>query len=530
MVSGNDSIVGCGAVATSPSRGRSIPGSGNYRARARDIGTSEGLAPERDRLTKRGLSADVIRTIQSARASSTSTLYSNRWSMFVRWCETNTMDPVCCPVEQILSFLQYLLDKRRSASTIKGYAAAISACHEGFGNKTVFSHSLVKRFLTGTRRLRPVARASVPQWDLSTVLNALCAPPFEPLSQISLRLLSLKTALLLALCSTKRTLSTLLRTEMEQRRGGIVCARLGLERADTAAKAVDVIAELLEKYGQGGNCMEDLSGFTYHNSFLISDRTEAWVMETSGKYWVAERVQDGYRNISNQYSITTKIDKEHPGVREYAKSQGWWDGEALFSFAETYSFMDTARIEASGSRFCEGRDLLEKSKGHITAETMMDILRDKESGINMEGLFMTTGSMVSVVPTDSALPGVHYITGTPDPHRSVFKPFVFVKDIKQLKLTSSPSYGPEDPVKKIPRFQTKPDRKHPLFVKHEVVVAIIDTTVEKGKKILSNMREFEKEMMANMEKLLSSGIEDPTAVVHLFSNSVQEEISVYSKK
>ncbi|KAJ8002218.1 hypothetical protein DPEC_G00177610 [Dallia pectoralis] len=204
MVSGNDSIVGGGAVATSPSRGRSVPGSGNYRARACDIGTSEGLAPERDRLTKRGLSADVIRTIQSARASSTSTLYSNRWSMFVRWCETNTMDPVCCPVEQILSFLQYLLDKRRSASTIQGYAAAISACHEGFGNKTVFSHSLVKRFLTGTRRLRPVARASVPQWDLSTVLNALCAPPFEPLSQISLRLLSLKTALLLALCSTKR--------------------------------------------------------------------------------------------------------------------------------------------------------------------------------------------------------------------------------------------------------------------------------------------------------------------------------------
>ncbi|KAJ8005191.1 hypothetical protein DPEC_G00144070 [Dallia pectoralis] len=215
MVSGNDSIVGCGAVATSPSRGRSIPGSGNYRARARDIGTSEGLAPERDRLTKRGLSADVIRTIQSARASSTSTLYSNRWSMFVRWCETNTMDPVCCPVEQILSFLQYLLDKRRSASTIKGYAAAISACHEGFGNKTVFSHSLVKRFLTGTRRLRPVARASVPQWDLSTVLNALCAPPFEPLSQISLRLLSLKTALLLALCSTKRYVVVLQSKSME---------------------------------------------------------------------------------------------------------------------------------------------------------------------------------------------------------------------------------------------------------------------------------------------------------------------------
>lgn len=56
-------------------------------------------------------------------------------------------------------------------------------------------------------------------------------------------------------------------------------------------------------------------------------------------------------------------------------------------------------------------------KGHITAQTMMDILRDKDSGINMEGMFMTTGSMVSVVPIDPALPGVHYFTATPDPER-----------------------------------------------------------------------------------------------------------------
>lgn len=47
----------------------------------------------------------------------------------------------------------------------------------------------------------------------------------------------------------------------------------------------------------------------------------------------------------------------------------------------------------------------------------MDILRDKESGINMEGMFMTTGSMVSVVPKDQNLPGVHFFTATPDPDR-----------------------------------------------------------------------------------------------------------------
>ncbi len=61
--------------------------------------------------------------------------------------------------------------------------------------------------------------------------------------------------------------------------------------------------------------------------------------------------------------------------------------------------------------------LISFTEGHITAETMMDILRDKDSGINMEGMFMTTGSMVSVIPCDPTLPGVHYFTATPDPER-----------------------------------------------------------------------------------------------------------------
>ncbi|KAM3862057.1 secernin-3 [Diretmus argenteus] len=311
---------------------------------------------------------------------------------------------------------------------------------------------------------------------------------------------------------------------------GMDLVRLGLERADTAEKAVDVIAELLGKYGQGGSCMEDESGFTYHNSFLISDRKEAWLLETSGKYWVAERVEGGYRNISNQYGITTKIDKEHPGMREYARGRGWWDGKAQFNFAEIYSFLTTARIEAPGSRYCEGKNLLEKSNGHITAETMMGILRDKDSGINMEGMFLTTGSMVSVIPKDPALPGVHYFTATPDPERSVFKPFVFVNGIEQLKQTCSPSYGLDDPVKKKPRFQNKPDRKHPLFLKHEAAAAIIETTKDRGKKIIQHMRLLENEKMAEMEKLLSTGVQDSALVVNLFSDSVQEEISVYSKR
>ncbi|KAF7215833.1 secernin-3 [Nothobranchius furzeri] len=310
---------------------------------------------------------------------------------------------------------------------------------------------------------------------------------------------------------------------------GMDLVRLGLERANTAEKAVGVITELLERYGQGGTCMEDESSFTYHNSFLISDRKEAWVLETSGKHWAAERVQGGYRNISNQYGITTKIDKEHPGMREYAQSKGWWDGKTEFNFATVYSYLTTARIGSAGSRYCEGKKLLEKSDGHITAEAMMDILRDKESGINMEGMFMTTGSMVSVIPTDPTLPGIHYFTATPDPERSVFKPFIFVQKVNLLKETTSPSFGPDDPVKKNPRFQSKPDRKHPLFVKHELIAAIIESYKERGQKITEGMRRLEKALMEEMETYLERGVEEPDLLVNLFPGSVQKEMSVYNK-
>lgn len=59
----------------------------------------------------------------------------------------------------------------------------------------------------------------------------------------------------------------------------------------------------------------------------------------------------------------------------------------------------------------------------------MDILRNKESGINMEGMFMTTGSMVSVVPRDPDLPGIHFFTATPDPER-----YARLADIQKSQL------------------------------------------------------------------------------------------------
>lgn len=44
------------------------------------------------------------------------------------------------------------------------------------------------------------------------------------------------------------------------------------------------------------------------------------------------------------------------------------------------------------------------------------------------------------------------------------------------------------------------------------------------------MRELEKDKMKEMEKILSDGVDEPDLLANLFSISVQQEMSTYSKR
>ncbi len=102
------------------------------------------------------------------------------------------------------SFLQQGLERRLSPSTLKVHAAAISAYHDHIDGKSIGKHDLVVRFLRRARRLNPPWPPSIPSWDLALVLRALQIAPFEPLQSADLRILSMKTLLLVALASIKR--------------------------------------------------------------------------------------------------------------------------------------------------------------------------------------------------------------------------------------------------------------------------------------------------------------------------------------
>lgn len=220
---------------------------------------------------------------------------------------------------------------------------------------------------------------------------------------------------------------------------GMDLIRLALERAASARLALDTIVALLAAHGQGGNC-----GFRhqlyYHNSFIIADPQEAWVLETAGRYWAAERVRD-VRTISNGLTIGSEWDLASPGLVEHAIEKGWCRSAGDFHFARCYSDRIYTRLDGSRPRQRRTTELLTAARGRITPATMMAALRDHGPrghdpawhpgrGLLMDAPCVhaslgplrgsqTTGSLVAHLRPD--LP-VYWLTGTAAPCTGLFKP------------------------------------------------------------------------------------------------------------
>ncbi len=150
-----------------------------------------------------GLSAETTITIINCRAPSTRRLYGFKWRFFASWCRQRALDPVHCPIGSVLEFLQSRFSEGVTPATLKVYVVAIFAGHALVGDVSVGHHPLVSRFMQGARRLKPFRPIRVPSWNLLIVMEGLLGHPFEPFESVSVKLLTLKTVLLLALSSLK---------------------------------------------------------------------------------------------------------------------------------------------------------------------------------------------------------------------------------------------------------------------------------------------------------------------------------------
>jgi secernin len=209
---------------------------------------------------------------------------------------------------------------------------------------------------------------------------------------------------------------------------GMDLVRLGLERGETAYAALQVIIDLMEEHGQGGNCAEHFA-FNYHNSYLIADHIEAWVLETAGRYWVAEKITRGTRSISNNLSIHGRGDLRHPELdRVLNRSQeGATQAAELladepeFDFARLFSGAEANSVLSPLSREGRVRQLCRRNEGKFTVETAKSILRDHTGNVCWHGDFETRGSQVSVLNSGNY---AHWFIEGPFPCQQKYQPKV----------------------------------------------------------------------------------------------------------
>jgi dipeptidase len=211
---------------------------------------------------------------------------------------------------------------------------------------------------------------------------------------------------------------------------GMDMIRLALERTKTAKEALDFIISIIEEYGQGGNGSYEHKLY-YHNSFIIADPKEAWVLETAGKYWVTKKIKDVY-SISNALTIGNNWDLASKGVEKLAKEK------RDFNFAKYFSDRFYTHFAYGRERRAFTYQKLKEKEGEISLEYMMEILRshqvepfNPEKG-SMRDICMHFGGLTRPSQTASSQISeltenfqVHWFTGTSIPCLSIFKPFYF---------------------------------------------------------------------------------------------------------
>lgn len=214
---------------------------------------------------------------------------------------------------------------------------------------------------------------------------------------------------------------------------GMDLVRLGLERGGTANQAMEIIIELLEQYGQGGNCGYD-HNFYYDNAFLIMDRQTIYLLQTAGKNWVYKQVQSG--SISNRLSIGADGDK-YSGGTPYD-----FTGRHLEPLYSHFSG-SKKRLEKTADCLHAGSDtggMISALRSHRNAAVNPLAAADVASPCMHAGGIVgdhTTASMVVKIGDELTV----WLTGSSTPCISLFKPWRFGSEV--LPPVFKPGYAAE---------------------------------------------------------------------------------------
>ena len=198
---------------------------------------------------------------------------------------------------------------------------------------------------------------------------------------------------------------------------GMDMVRLALERCKDAPEAVKLLTQLLETYGQGGNCGFD-HDFYYDNAFLVMDRKDIFVLETAGKQWVYKRYEAA--SISNRLSIGAEGDA-YSGERCDFRKRYLEPVYSTFSGSAKRK-MQTGCSLGSVDSVGDCMEALSQHEGHVknpfAAGSVSSVCMHFGGMVGDH----TTASMVVSLEEDRT---VVWSTGSSCPCVSLFKPWIF---------------------------------------------------------------------------------------------------------
>lgn len=119
----------------------------------------------------------------------------NQWDSF---CRQNKLDFFNPSYDTIIQFLTESFKAGATYGTLNAHRSAISL----ISKDKIGEHGLIRRFLKGIFRLKPAKPRYQVIWDVSIVLRYLST--LYPLDGLNLKQITLKTAMLLALCTAHR--------------------------------------------------------------------------------------------------------------------------------------------------------------------------------------------------------------------------------------------------------------------------------------------------------------------------------------
>ena len=161
------------------------------------------MAAFRSRLQATGLSDEVCKILQSSWRQNTQKRYEGPWKLWSSWCLQRNLDPFSAPVVDVLAFLAEQFNMRGLAyRTISVYKACISQIHNPVEGQQLGNLPIVSRFMKGVFQLKPAAPKTCSTWSVGPVLQYLSS--LEPLEKLSIKDLTLKLTMLVALASAAR--------------------------------------------------------------------------------------------------------------------------------------------------------------------------------------------------------------------------------------------------------------------------------------------------------------------------------------